>query len=271
VSRVESLGERAEIERFLRRSAPAQLYALADLDEPFWPDTRWFGTRDARGELDAVCLVLEKLALPIVSAVAEPSHSPTLALLRELRPHLPGRFFVNCPLGYESAFSESHEITPTGEYLKMTLPDSAGLERFERPGIERLGPSDAGELEEFYAKRAFAPGERLGFYERYMLEFPWFGLREAGELCAVAGVHVFSERYGVAALGNVATAPSRRGRGLARAVCARLARELAARVPLVGLNVAAKNAAARRCYEALGFRAELRYEEAVVTVRTESL
>ena len=81
------------------------------------------------------------------------------------------------------------------------------------------------------------------------------------------GVHVFSRRYGVAALGNVATVPERRGRGLARAVCARLCRELAPRVPLVGLNVAVANAPARRCYRALGFREVLRYEEAVLTRR----
>jgi len=58
--------------------------------------------------------------------------------------------------------------------------------------------------------------------------------------------------------------------GPARAVCARLPRELSARVPLVGLNVATANAAALRCYEALGFRAVLRYEEGVLTRRDDS-
>src|SRR5258705_13512784 len=50
-----------------------------------------------------------------------------------------------------------------------------------------------------------------------------------------------------------------------------LAREPSARVPLVGLNVATANAAALRCYEALGFRAVLRYEEGVLTRRDDSL
>jgi ribosomal protein S18 acetylase RimI-like enzyme len=268
---VEVLEERAPIERFLRRSAAAHIYALADLDDAFWPDTRWFGARGGDGELEALCLVLEKLALPIVYAVAEPRDPATLALARALAPGLPRRFFVNLPVGYESAFSDTHEIAPLGEYVKMRLEDADALAAFERPGIESLGPEHALELEEFYARRAFAPGEHLGFYARYMLEqFPWFGLREQGELVSVAGVHVFSQRYGVAALGNVATTPARRGRGLARAVCARLARELAARVPLVGLNVASANRAALRCYEALGFRALLRYEEAVLTLRGDS-
>lgn len=266
--RIATLSERASIERFLRRAAPAQIYGLADLDDAFWPDTRWYGTRGADDELDAVCLVLEKLALPIVYAVAPPGDRAALGLVRALGERLPQRFFANLPQGHEVVLGATHEIALAREYAKLWLPDPAGLESFEVAGIERLGLAEADELERFYAERAFGPGEHLGFYARYMLELaPWFGLRERGELVCVAGVHVFSERYGVAAIGNVATAPARRGRGLARAVCARLARELAARVPLVGLNVATANEAALRCYRALGFREALRYEEAVLTRR----
>jgi ribosomal protein S18 acetylase RimI-like enzyme len=269
---IERFAERAPIERFLRRSAAEHIYALADLDDAFWPDTRWFGTRGSDGEIDALCLVLEKLALPILYAVAEPRDPATLALARALVPQLPRRFFVNLPVGYESVFADTHEIAPHGEYVKMQLEDANALAKFELPGIERLGPEHSSELEEFRAKRAYRDGEKAGgFFAHYMLEqFPWFGLRERGELVSVAGVHVFSQRYGVAALGNVATTPERRGHGLARAVCARLARELAARVPLVGLNVATTNVAAIRCYEALGFRALLRYEEAVLSLRDHS-
>jgi GNAT superfamily N-acetyltransferase len=270
--RFEALGERAEIERFLRRAAPAHVYGLADLDDAFWGDTRWFGARARGGELAAACVVLDKLALPIVYAVAAPGDRETLELLREVGPRLPGRFFANLPIGWEPALGESHSFARLGEYQKLWLADPDRLRAFDVPGIETLGPADAPELERFYAERAFGPGEGLGFYERFMLELaPWFGLRERGELVCVAGVHVYSERYGVAALGNVATAPARRGRGLARAVCARLARELSARVPLVGLNVATANAPALRCYRALGFREALRYEEAVLTRRAESL
>jgi GNAT superfamily N-acetyltransferase len=269
---VETLRDRAEIERFLRRSAPAHVYGLADLDDAFWGQTCWLGARAADGGLRAVCVVLEKLALPIVYAVAPPHDPDTLALLREAVPRLPQRFFANLPIGWTGALGESHEVAPLGEYRKLWLSDAGGLHAFERSGVERLGPRDAAEIERFFAERAFGPGERLGFYERYMLELaPWFGLRERGELVCLAGVHVCSERYGVAALGNVATAPSHRGRGLARAVCARLARELSARVALVGLNVATSNAPALRCYHALGFREALRYEEAVLTRRAEWL
>jgi ribosomal protein S18 acetylase RimI-like enzyme len=269
---IETLAEHAPIERFLRRSAAAQIYALADLDPAFWPDTRWFATHGSDGEIDAFCLVLEKLALPIVYAVAPPRDRATLDLVHALVPQLPRRFFVNFPYGSAGDFSSTHEIAAHGEYLKMSLADPSALDAFERPGIERLGPQHLAEIDEFYTKRAFRDDERRGFFAPYMLDmFPWFGVREHGELVSLAGVHVFSQQFGVAALGNVATAPARRGRGLARAVCARLARELSARVPLVGLNVAAKNVAAIRCYHSLGFRAVMRYEEAVLTLRENAL
>jgi GNAT superfamily N-acetyltransferase len=265
---IETLAEHAPIERFLRRSAAAQIYALADLDPAFWPDTRWFATHGRDGEIDAFCLVLEKLSLPIVYAVAPPRDRATLDLVHALVPQLPRRFFVNFPYGCAGDFAGTHDVSAHGEYLKMSLADRGALAAFERPGIERLGPQHTVEIEKFLGERAYRDDETHGFYAPYMLElFPWFGIREHGELVSLAGVHVFSQCFGVAALGNVATAPARRGRGLARAVCARLARELAARVPLVGLNVAAKNVAAIRCYHALGFRAVLRYEEAVLTLR----
>lgn len=266
------LFERARLERFLRANAPAQIYALADLDDAFWPATRWFASVRADGEIAALCLLLEKLALPIVHAVAEPGDPETLELVAELGPSLPGTFFVNLPLGFAEKLERSHTIHPRVEFAKMWLPDGRALGGDPVPGIVPLGPEHAGELADFYAHRALRADESHGrFFEPYMLALcPWFALRERGELVSVAGVHVFSRRYGVAALGNVATVPERRGRGLARAVCARLCRELFAAVPLVGLNVAAANEAARACYRSLGFREVLRYEEGVVTRRAES-
>jgi predicted GNAT family acetyltransferase len=145
----------------------------------------------------------------------------------------------------------------------MALDDATHLALPEPAGLERLHPEHFDELRAFYAHDAYRPEERHGrFFESYMLELgPWFGIREAGRLVSVAGVHVVSARTSVAGVGGIATRPDRRGRGLARAVTARLCRELRERVELVGLNVAVANHAAIRCYESLGFRAVSRYEE----------
>ena len=80
----------------------------------------------------------------------------------------------------------------------------------------------------------------------------------------VAGVHVHSPAMRVAALGNIATHTRARGRGLASAVTAALCHRLAPEVDLIGLNVAARNAAAIACYRRVGFEPIAEYEELLV-------
>ncbi|MEH1099868.1 GNAT family N-acetyltransferase [Micromonospora sp. CPCC 205561] len=93
------------------------------------------------------------------------------------------------------------------------------------------------------------------------------GVRDGDELVAVAGVHVYSPRYRVAALGNVTTHPRLRGRGLAGAAVAQVCRRLAADVTHVTLNVKAENAAALRLYRRLGFTRVADYGEFALTAR----
>ena len=257
--------DRDALERFLRRDAAAQVYGLADLDAPFWPDARAFTSQGPDGEIEALLLRLDALELPIVYAVAPPEHEPTRALVAALAPELPDVFFANLPLGVARVLAPRYEIEPQGEHVKMALLEPDALAAVDTSRVERLDPEHYDELRAFYAG-AYLPEERGGrFLARYMLELaPWFGLREAGALVSVAGLHVLSRRYGVAAIGNVATRPDRRGRGLARAVTARLSRELATQLPTIALNVAVTNTAARRCYLGLGFREVLRYDEALL-------
>jgi predicted GNAT family acetyltransferase len=123
--------------------------------------------------------------------------------------------------------------------------------------VQQFSPSDISELEAFY--RASYPGN---WFDARMLETGYYyGLREEGEIVSVAGVHVYSPAYGVAALGNIATRPDLRGRGLASRVTARLCQALLDHIPLIGLNVKADNRPAIASYRKLGFEAVGQYEE----------
>jgi ribosomal protein S18 acetylase RimI-like enzyme len=254
--------DRKALERFLRRTESAHVYALADLDDAFWSDTRWFALRKD-GELAAVCLLLEKLTPPILYAIAEPGDPALRALLAWLLPSLPAHVFATPGLGLSDVLARAFEIRAHGEHLKMALDPALLPQPIALAGIAPLDLTNFAELRAFYADDAYRPEERHGrFFESYMLEQgPWFGVREAGRLVSVAGVHVLSTRTSVAAIGGVATRPDRRGRGLARALTARLCRSLLERVALVGLNVAAANAPAIHVYRSLGFREVVRYEE----------
>ncbi len=76
-----------------------------------------------------------------------------------------------------------------------------------------------------------------------------------------------SQSYGVAALGNIATHPDLRNRGLGTAVTTKLCNVLLRSVETIGLNVKADNLAALSCYKKLGFKEIATIEQYMVEAR----
>jgi predicted GNAT family acetyltransferase len=96
----------------------------------------------------------------------------------------------------------------------------------------------------------------------------YFAIRRGGSLVSVAGVHVCSPQYRVAALGNITTRPDFRGQGLATAVTARLCQELrSAGIESIGLNVHAGNPGALACYQKIGFERVADYGESTLELK----
>ena len=82
----------------------------------------------------------------------------------------------------------------------------------------------------------------------------FYGVLEENRLVAVAGTHLVSPTYGVAAVGNVFTHPHYRRRGYGTATTsAVVAKLLADGIRDIILNVGQNNASAIRVYERLGF------------------
>jgi ribosomal protein S18 acetylase RimI-like enzyme len=262
----ERIRDRDQIERFLRRDTPTHIYPLADLDPFFWSGTSWFAAIE-QDQLRAICLVLDKLSIPIVYSLAPAQCTASTELVQRIRERLPARFFANLSPHLVSLFEpEDHTIEREGIFHKMVLT------QFRAPAatdarIDRLNLHELDELCSFYAHNAYAAGETdQRFLEAYMLEMgPYFGIREGGSLVCAGGVHLVSERYRVAALGNIATHPDHRGRGLGRAITAAICSELRDRVDSIGLNVMASNSAAIRCYTSLGFTRCATYFEGIIT------
>jgi len=80
----------------------------------------------------------------------------------------------------------------------------------------------------------------------------------------IAVIHVYSERYKVAALGNITVHPGLRNRGIVEKLTSALFNDLLKTVDIVGLNMAQENKAALRCYEKVGFEVVGEYEEYLV-------
>ncbi len=257
--RIAESRDREALAYFFRRNESAHAYGLADLDQPFWPAVRAFVGEEG-GEIAAVALLLDVLGVPLLYAVAPPGHEPTKQLLNAIRTEIPQPCGATLGLGIAGALGRAFDSE--GEFLKMRLArEVTQRDIADGPQVSRLGPADLAEAEEFYGERAYAPGEG-GFFLPYMLELgPYFAIREDGQIVAAGGVHVLSDRYGVAGLGNIATAPDSRSKGFATVITRALCEELIPRIPVIALNVRRDNTPALKCYTRIGFEPALCYEE----------
>ncbi|MEV6815067.1 GNAT family N-acetyltransferase [Micromonospora sp. NPDC051296] len=249
--------DRAVLAGLLGRDPVLHAYELGDLDDFFWPYTSWY----RRG--DAVVLLYHGAQPPTLLALAGPAGVGELAaLLGEVAAVLPARLEAHLSPGLEAALAGSFRVTSCGLHHKMALTDPQRLAAVPPAGVT-LGRADLPRLDELYA--AAYPGN--WFDARMVDTGRYVGIRDGDALVAVAGVHVFSRAYRVAALGNVTTHPAWRGRGLAAAAVARLCGLLRADTDQVTLNVKADNVAAVRLYERLGFTRVADYSEFTLTAR----
>lgn len=238
---------------FFSDRVAVHVYALADLEEPFWSGSRWYRRGDA---------VVGLVGLPsgeglACYSVATRDPAGTLDLLAELAPDLPSGLLITGPVGLADALAPARPLVWHAPHVRHELVDPDALPELD-PRVEPLGPDDLAELQALYDSD---PG--AVFFLPHMLDDGAFvGVRDAGRLVAAAGTHVLSAAHGVAALGAVYTAPSHRGRGLGRAITVAVTRHLLPLVPTIGLNVAAANTGARRIYEAVGYAPVLTYDEA---------
>lgn len=197
----------------------------------------------------------------LLFAAHEPADGAA-ALLRAIAEDLPNRLSAHLTPGLLDALAPS--LAPVAApvlHTKLGLADPARLAAYDTRPAELLGPEDLPEVEAFYA-RAY-PG--TWFQPRMLETRRYVGIRRDRALACVAGVHVVSQAYRVAALGNVATLPEARGAGLATATCARLCRLLLDDgIDVISLNVRADNAAALRAYEKLGFEHAADYVEVLL-------
>lgn len=258
---VDELRDRERIAAFCRHRPAVQAYLLGDLDDFFWPHTRWYGWAP-EGSLEQLALVYDEVDPPVLLAFAEggvDGLTGAAALLRSIAPGLPPRLYAHLTPDLLDALAPTHApVSDPVLHAKLGLADPSRLAAHDTEQTELLGPADLSEVEAFYA--CAYPGT---WFQPRMLETDrYVGIRRGGELACVAGVHVVSPAYRVAALGNVATLPDARGSGLATAACARLCRLLLDDgIDVISLNVRADNTAALRAYEKLGFAHAADYVE----------
>jgi len=255
------LHDKQMIERFLRKNLHLNIYSIGDLDDFFWPYTIWYGA-PSHECIEAIVLVYFGLSLPTVLAFSDQTGEMT-DLLSSIRHLLPSRFYAHLSLGLETVLLKTHDLVGHGEHYKMALLDKMRVPGLDTSEVERLKVNDLNDIQKLY--NGSYPDN---WFDPRMLETgQYFGIREDGRLICVAGVHVYSPFYRVAALGNITTLPTQRNRGYGARVTAKLCQSLLNERMDIGLNVKTDNTAALSCYHKIGFDIIARYNEFMVNLK----
>jgi len=240
------LHDKKEIEPFLRRNVYLHIYSIGDLDDFFWPYTTWYAWKEGK-EIRAIALLYSGRTLPVLLALSETG--PMQQLMQSILHLLPCRFHAHLSAGVENALKEKYKMKSHGKHYKMALSDKSSLYDIDCSQVIQLQSKDLDEILQLY-KEGY-PGN---WFDTRMLETKqYFGTRRENRLVSIAGIHVYSEKYKVAALGNIVTHPDYRGDGLGKSVTARLCQSLSKKVDNIGLNVKSDNEIAISMYERLGF------------------
>lgn len=236
-------------------------YAIGDLDDFFFPRTRWY-TLDAP-ENAPVFMLYKAGDLNVLHALEEIQKPESIVLLDHLLPHLPDKVYCHLTPGLAPIMESAYVLEPRGQHHKMRLTGSA---------YKTLMPPA------HLAYRFLSDHDILKISDLYYASYPdnWFdatmlttgkyvGLFDDGVLVTIAGVHVYSERYRVAVMGNITTHPAHRNKGYAKAMTAYLCRDLIRTVDYMTLNVDADNPNAISAYTEVGFTYHTCYEEYAAT------
>ena len=257
--KIERIHNKDEIEAFLRKNVGLHIYSIGDLDDFFWRNTLWYAVKK-NDEIQDIALLYTGPSLTTLQALSEQVKTMQ-ELLRLIFHELPNRFHAHLSPGVEEIFKEQFEIESCEKHFKMTLNNNLFPNHVDCSRVTRLTENDLDPMlqlyEEAYPSNWFDP--------RMLQTRQYFGIKIKNKLVSAAGIHVYSKKYRVAALGNIVTHPNYRGQGFAKSVTARLCRSLSENVDHIGLNVKADNTIAITLYEKLGFEITDHYYECMIS------
>jgi ribosomal protein S18 acetylase RimI-like enzyme len=235
------LHDKSQLLAFLEADRHYAAYAIGDLEPGLFEQCEWFAA--GRGDLGALVLCFRGLTTPALLLVGE---GGGLRAILEAAV-LPRDVCIACRPDHLAVTCDFYVWKATTPMWRMVLHPAAFSPI--RAESVRLSVGDCDRLAELYALgggEAFSPSQ----LERGVFH----GVCEGDRLVAVAGTHLVSTTYGVAAIGNVFTRPNCRGRGYAGAATSAVVVELLDKgIRDIVLNVDETNAAAIRLYERLGF------------------
>jgi ribosomal protein S18 acetylase RimI-like enzyme len=204
--------------------------------------SRWFGA-ELDGQLASLVLLFLGLDPPALFLMGNSGGLQTI--LQEMS--RPKEVYLTCRPAHLSMTRRLCTWHETISMWRLVLQPA----RFQpvRSSCIRLTPADAHQLSSLYAL-----GGGMAFNVTQVQHGLFYGIKVGGQLVAVAGTHLVSPTYRLAAVGNVYTHPEHRRKGYGLATTSAVVSALLqAGIEDIILNVSQQNAPAIRMYERLGF------------------
>jgi ribosomal protein S18 acetylase RimI-like enzyme len=254
---IQILHDKSVILTFLKKNVELQIYCIGDLDDFFWPKTIWYGLID-KNNIQSIALLYIGLEIPALLSFYEDNPEYTFRLLERIKPILPNKFFAHLSPGLMDIFGKQNIIEHYGPNYKMILRKTPV--EINDMNIRRLSVIDLPVIQEFYSI-AYPDN----WFDKRMLETEkYFGYFLNNKLVGISGIHVYSNEYKVAALGNIATHPDFRGQQIGFMLTSKLCNDLAKSIDSIGLKVKSDNDPAIKCYKKAGFEIIGKYDECCI-------
>lgn len=252
--------DKARLLRHFAKDPVLFSYHIGDLDDFHFRDCQWpVILAEGLAQIEEALLIYTGGQVPTVMAFGLTARfEPFLEDVAEI---LPVKFYCHYQKNMRPFLKRGRHETSLGAHLKMKLVSTGRIESLDISDdrVIRLNETHQDELQRLYD--ASYPGHY--FAARMLQTGKYFGFIENDKIVSVAGVHVSSDEYNIAVLGNIVAADDYRGKGFARLVTGRLVSKLLAEEKLICLNVKADNHRAVRLYESLGFETVHEYEESL--------
>ena len=236
-------------------------YHIGDLDDSYFNDCQWAVDYHERARIEEAVLIYTGCQIPAVLAFGLSDRFP--ALLEQIVDILPPRFYCHFHPYERKIFKRYFIEHSLGTFIKMKYENVSKTLAGADNKIKKLDMSYRDKLIELYQKSY----PENYFTEKMLLTGKYYGYLEKGKILSAAGVHVYSDDYKIAVLGNIVTDLNHRGKGLSSLVTSRLVTELANENKQICLNVKKDNLPAIQVYKKLGFIEKHEYEESLFELK----
>lgn len=237
-----------ELEQILKQDPIWSAYALADLEAEHQPYCTWLHAGKS------LLLIYRALEPPVLFMQGAPQE---LSNLMQAVPE--GRYQLSCLPEHLNAV---RDLMDPESILKMwRMAHSGSVERGpeKKLPVVKLNEAHLPDIKALFAGHGDAPD---AFLPAQLPSGIFYGVFDHERLIAIAGTHVRSPRYRLAAIGNVFTHPDYRGQGLAALTTRAVVDELFAQgTETIVLNVVQSNRPAVKAYERIGFQVHCEYLE----------